>query len=254
MENAKYNGAADFYTNFVEKSLSIPTSVISVVTNETLKILGDVSGLKICDVACGQGHVSRNLVKLGAHVTGVDISEELLELARAKKPEINYIHGDAQSLKALKDDSFDAVVCNLSFMDFPSHKDVFQSIKRILRPNGNFVFSVLHPCFESPFNSENPAIELDESGDFLACRVHSYLNEGHWQSGGDGVRGRVGAYHRTLSTYINDLLGAGFELLSIHEPSLLTSTSKDGYTKLEEQWFSKIPRGLIVKSQKAVRS
>lgn len=102
MENAKYNEVADFYTDFVEKALSFPTSVISVVTNQTLKMLDDISGLKVCDVACGQGHLSRSLAKLGAHVTGVDISEELLELAQAKTPdgsEVNYIHGDAQALE-----------------------------------------------------------------------------------------------------------------------------------------------------------
>lgn len=134
-------------------------------------------------------------------------------------------------------------------MDIPNHKDVFESVYRILKLDGKFVFSILHPCFESPFNKENPPLEISDAGDFMACRVHSYLNEGHWQSDGDGVRGRVGAYHRTLSTYINDLLNVRFELLGIQEPFLALGAGEN--TKMQDQWFSKIPRGLIVESRKS---
>ena len=206
------------------------------------------SNLRICDVACGQGHLSRRLAEY-ADVTGVDISASLLELAKqiqAHSLRIEYILDDAQSLSKLEDETFDAVVINMALMDIPNHKSTFDNCHRILKREGIFVFSILHPCFESPFDANNPPIELSPNGDFLACRVNRYLEEGHWKSGGSGVRGRVGAYHRTISTYLNDLISSGFAVQAVYEPAL----QEDSYTSIEEQWFSKVPKGLVIRSCK----
>lgn len=252
MSEANYKSAADFYTEFVAKALSSPTSVLSVVTEQVLAALGNVSGLHVCDIACGQGHLSMRLAEQGASVTGVDISASLLGRAKKLTPEsleVHYVYGDAQTLKAIPDSSVDATVINLinlALMDVPRHTDVFRSCHRILKPDGSLVLSVLHPCFESPFRPDDPPLELGQSGEFLSCRVSRYLEEGHWTSGGEGVRGKVGACHRTLSTYLNDLIGSGFELRAIYEPTLASGD----YATIEEQWFSKIPRGLVVKSCK----
>jgi hypothetical protein len=45
-----------------------------------------------------------------------------------------------------------------------------------------------------------------------------YPEEGFWRSGGDGIRGRMGSYHRMLSTRINDLQMSGFRLERLEEP------------------------------------
>lgn len=250
MSEAKYDSAASFYQTFVENALSSDTSAFTVISNQTIDALGNVSDLRVCDVACGQGHLSRRLAGQGAFVTGVDLSKVLLAEAlnqNSKTIKVNYLHDDAQNLATLESESFDFAVCNMALMDIPDHKAVFDSCQRILKAKGIFVFSILHPCFESPFNPENPPIELDESGDFKACRVHAYLEEGYWSSGGNGVRGKVGAHHRTLSTYLNDLICSGFELKAIHEPAL----AKKNYSAMEDQWFSKIPKGLVIRASKA---
>ena len=49
--------------------------------------------------------------------------------------------------------------------------------------------------------------------------IHRYATEGHWGAGdGGGVRSKVGSHHRMLSTYLNDLLAAGFALTGMEEP------------------------------------
>ena len=65
--------------------------------------------------------------------------------------------------------------------------------------------------------------------------VHRYASEGYWQSGGTGVRGHIGAYHRTMSTLLNDLLAAGFLLEKLEEPI-------HGHERLATE----VPRTLIV--------
>ena len=59
---------------------------------------------------------------------------------------------------------------------------------------------------------------VDESGERVAVLAWRYATEGHFMSGGTGVRGHVGSYHRMLSTYVNDLIAAGFRLDRIEEP------------------------------------
>ena len=249
MSEAKYNAVANFYVEFVRAALSSPTSVLSVVTEQVVKTLGDVKGLQICDLACGEGHLARRLAERGGNVTGVDVSEGILEQAKQQMPtslDLHYVQDDAQTLATFLEQSFDIVVSNLALMDIPDFESVFDSCFRVLKPGGTFVFSVLHPCFETPFDADHPPIETSRSGGFLACRVSRYLEEGYWTSGGEGVRGRVGAYHRTLSSYLNALLASGFQLSAVHEPTLPAGD----YGSTEEQWLSRLPRGLVLKSRK----
>jgi len=73
----------------------------------------------------------------------------------------------------------------------------------------------------APFHvPDAPQFLVDVSGTPTACVVRQYASEGFWQSGGTGVRGHMGAYHRTLSTLLNDLLAAGFHLEKLDEPVL----------------------------------
>ncbi|WP_407542343.1 class I SAM-dependent methyltransferase [Deinococcus radiomollis] len=132
---------------------------------------------------------------------------------------VTFRHDDAQVLASVTDASVDIVVSKLAIIDIADHRALFHAARRVLTPKGRFVFSLLHPCFEAPFHVPDalPFLE-DEYGMQVARVVRTYTTEGQWFSGGDGVRGRVGAYHRTLSTPINDLLASGFTLCSLNEP------------------------------------
>ncbi|MEM7032787.1 MAG: class I SAM-dependent methyltransferase, partial [Chloroflexota bacterium] len=211
-------------------------------------LAGDVSGKRVCDLACGEGHLSRALAEKGALVTGVDLSQNLLEHAKRQSAghSIHFIRDDAQTLNQLQLNSLDLVICNMALMDIPDIGLVYQAVNKILRDGGIFIFSVLHPCFETPFTVPETITEADETGNFVACRVMHYTQEGHWNSGGTGMRGTVGAHHRTLSSYINHLLKNGFQLKDLAEPTL----PPDTYQTFREQWSSKIPRALIVVSEK----
>src|SRR3989338_8158475 len=57
-----------------------------VIKPNVLRILGDVNGKRILDIACGQGFFSRALNAAGAHVTGADIAPELITIAKKLGP------------------------------------------------------------------------------------------------------------------------------------------------------------------------
>ncbi|MER3514998.1 MAG: class I SAM-dependent methyltransferase, partial [Chloroflexota bacterium] len=92
-----------------------------IVGPSLFRRLGSVYGLRILDLACGQGFLCRELARRGAQVTGVDASGEMIRLARTYESGnplgITYLHADAADLRDLDDGSFDIVICNLSLTD-----------------------------------------------------------------------------------------------------------------------------------------
>lgn len=206
-------------------------------------LMGDLHGLRICDLACGQGRVARYLAEQGAQVVGIDISAKLLEIARrheAAEPRgIEYHLTDAQTLDGFTDDAFDGVVCFMALMDIPDLPATLQAVERVLKPGGWFVFVIIHPCY-------NPA----PSGEMMTPTgpvrtVSGYFAEGFWRSDTrTGPPGKVGSYHRMLSTYVNLLTEVGLPIERMAEPRLTGS-----HAASRPVW-SEVPSALIVRCAK----
>ena len=217
---SEYDKAGDFYLKWLDRNVPDRDRRIPQSVEIMLAMLGDVRGIRVCDLACGEGYLARILARRGALVTGVDISRNLLRHAR-EHPDgrgITWLLDDAQSLSQLSDAGMDAVICHMALMDIPDLAATLSSVRRILVDHGRFVFTILHPCFFSPFDAENPGEDLDEEGRFKAVRVSRYGLEGKWYSGGSGMCGTLGGHHRTLSTYFNTLTRSGFQLSEVSEP------------------------------------
>lgn len=92
------------------------------------------------DAACGTGRHSAHLAALGHRVIGVDATDEMLDVARAKVPEAEFHRGDLRRLP-LPDDSVDLVVCGIAVTHVPELAPVFAEFARVLRRGGNLVLS-----------------------------------------------------------------------------------------------------------------
>ena len=212
-----YDAIAEWYDQYVRTE----PLLAEVVIPATLRLIEEAGRLRdaiICDLACGQGVVARELAQRGARVTGIDISERLLSLARsqpvATPHAIAWRHDDAQVGRTLADASFDGVVCNMALMDIPDLAAALRTVARIVRRGGWFVFSITHPCIQMP----NSAWMTRPDGAMIRG-TGDYFAEGFWQpAGAPGVRGRVGARHRTLSSYLNALADAGLTVECVAEP------------------------------------
>jgi SAM-dependent methyltransferase len=223
MTGTVYDQHVDFYVDFVDGQLSDPNGMPATVLARLEALLGDrLQGARVCDLACGEGYLARHLAarRAGA-VVGIDMSAELIAVARQRTAgaSVSFQVDDVQVLGSLADGSFDVAVSQLALMDIPDHVAMFRATRRVLKDGGTFAFSILHPCFHAPFREPDEAPYLaGDDGQPIARVVRRYTAEGHWSSGGTGVRGRVGAYHRTLSTLVNDLLAAGFRIEAFDEP------------------------------------
>lgn len=159
------------------------------------ELVGDVAGKDVLDLACGQGQAARLLAGLGANVTALDISDEMLAHARrheeTQRRGITYVNGDAQQLP-FADHTFDGVVCHMALIDIPDLTATISSVARVLHGGGWFVFSIVHPAFHN---------HVEIVDDYLVDHRYNKLAPPAWLP--------PHAYHRPLSTVINELAAAG---------------------------------------------
>lgn len=106
--------------------------------------LGDISGLKVLDLGCGDGTTALPEARRGADVLGVDIARNLVDAGNARARaealvNVKFAEGDASNLKDLDDDSFDVVVTIFGAMFAPRPFDVAKEMVRVTRPGGRIV-------------------------------------------------------------------------------------------------------------------
>lgn len=96
------------------------------------------------DVCCGTGRHAAHLAGLGWDVIGVDATHEMLEVARAKAPDVRFEQGDVLDLP-LSDDAVDAAVCSLALTHVPDLGAAVAELARVVRPGGTIVLADIHP-------------------------------------------------------------------------------------------------------------
>jgi SAM-dependent methyltransferase len=106
-----------------------------------LDAAGVRSGTRMLDVACGPGRCAAAAAARGAVALGLDAAVGMVALARARYPEIEFRHGDAERL-ALGDASFDAVVAGFVVNHLPRPEKALVEFARVLRPGGRVAVTV----------------------------------------------------------------------------------------------------------------
>ncbi len=107
--------------------------------------LGDLNGLKILDFACGEGYYSRKFIEKGAaSVTGVDISQAMIELARQQTDfdgRIQYVHASAAEYtdKSVDYDLVTGIFLLHYAQSIKELESMFQSAYDVLKPGGVFL-------------------------------------------------------------------------------------------------------------------
>ena len=216
----------------------------AILLPRLLQLAGHLEGKKVCDLACGSGRISRALARRGADVVGVDLALSRLEIARAGEQSdpmgISYVHDDLTTLEALPRRVFDGVICHLALMEIEDLKGAFFSVREVLRPNGWFLFSVGHPCFQAP-----GARWVRRADGSMARQVSDYFAEGRWLQTDHVLTSEAAdaSRHRTLTTYVNTLVQSGFLLERIQEPQATVSAAS------RMPGYASVPPFLIIKAR-----
>jgi SAM-dependent methyltransferase len=105
-------------------------------------------GLRILDAGCGPGHYSSALQERGFRVTGIDGSEEMLAIARASSPGVEFKLADLTQSLPFADSSFDYIVCIEVLRYLPDINRMLPELVRILRPGGTCLITAM-PLFNA---------------------------------------------------------------------------------------------------------
>ena len=169
-----------------------------------LGMAGDVSGLRVLDAGCGEGHVARLFASHGARVVGVDISPRLLGHAReleAREPHgIEFLERNLGKGLPSHKGAFDLATANMMLDDCEDLAGVLGGIADALRPGGRLLLSMNNPYA-------------------LAARgkVDDYFASGTLAQtfGTDQVGFEVPFYYRTFEEWVAAFRQAGFLLRSL---------------------------------------
>jgi demethylmenaquinone methyltransferase/2-methoxy-6-polyprenyl-1,4-benzoquinol methylase len=121
-------------------------------------------GDRVLDACCGTGDLALAAVRAGGRVTGLDFSERMLERARRKSDEVEWVAGDLLALP-FADGSFDAATVGFGVRNVPELRDGLRELRRVLRPGGRLAVleitrprGVLRPFFRFWFDGIVPLL------------------------------------------------------------------------------------------------
>ncbi|WP_434132317.1 bifunctional 2-polyprenyl-6-hydroxyphenol methylase/3-demethylubiquinol 3-O-methyltransferase UbiG [Methylocaldum sp. GT1BB] len=108
----------------------------------------ELEGKRVVDVGCGGGILSEGLARAGAEVVGIDLAEELLDVAKSHADEsgigVDYRRVSAEALAEAESDSFDIVTCMEMLEHVPDPASVVRACAKLVKPGGRVFFSTLN--------------------------------------------------------------------------------------------------------------
>ena len=202
-----------------------------------MQLIGDPAEQSILDVACGEGFYTRILRQNGAaKVTGVDLSQGMIELAERQEAEhrlgIDYLVADARNLNP--DVKYDLVVAAY-LLNYAANRQELQAmcngIARCLKPQGRFITVNCNPALEFPsapsyrkYGFETSAAGAFREGTPIKWKFH--LEDGSFE---------IENYHLNVAIHEDAFRSAGFRQVHWHAPRL----SPEGETEFgADFWIS----------------
>lgn len=212
---------AKWYHETVEDKASYQRNLIMP---NLLRLMDIKKGQKVLDLACGEGLFTRRFARTGAEVTAIDVSRELVEIAKreaAKESEHYAFHprfavSDAASIPMVVDASQDTVVINLALQNIENVAGVFKECTRVLKTKGKLFLILNHPAFRIPKASQWGW----ESNDLQYRRVDRYMSESREKidmAPGQKSGEHTISFHRPLQYFVKLLGKSGLAIVNMEE-------------------------------------
>ena len=192
------------------------------------------------DLGCGEGRVARELLALGYRVTAVDPVRELLDAARQVRSAHHYAVAEASRLP-FNDGSVDLVVAYNVLMDVEDLAASVGEMRRVVRPTGRIVFSVVHPFTDrGRFAGSAPDAPFVLAGSYFEKKRFSGIEER------DGLQMHFSGWSQSLEAYTRTLTDAGLVIAAIREPTPEIGAGKDYLRR-----WTRLPLFLWVEARRA---
>lgn len=191
-----------------------------VILPHLVRLIGDVQGKKMVDIACGQGFFTEAFAAKGASVLGVDIGEELIAMAKKRtegNANLEWMVSSATSMSGVPDAKFQLALCVLAIQNIEGVTALFREASRVLAPGGQFHFVLNHPAFRIP---KATSWGWDEEKKKQYRRVDAYMSEMKTPIAmhpGKEQSEETVSFHHPISFFIKTLVRAGFVVTGMEE-------------------------------------
>lgn len=191
----------------------------------------------VLDFGCGTGNLTKYIAECSNKIVGIDLSKRSIKIAKEHFDTVENLTFICSSIEQYSNEkntgSFSLVVANMVLMDVINLEDVLKAVKKVLKNNSNFIFTITHPCYWAIYwdyfnkNWFNYKKELFIESNFKISLDENNLKTTH--------------IHRPLEQYINALCNEGFIIEQMVEP--MPAPSKLPLFPIKNQY----PRFLAIK-------
>jgi len=221
----------DAYADNWFGATALPNYGVKFVTEDELRLFGDVSGKRLLEICCGSGHsLKYHADRNAAELWGLDISQRQIETADAYLKEHGYaakfICSPMETELEIPTNYFDFVYSIYGIGWTTDLDGTFKKIASYLKKDGLFIFSWHHTLNYCVAWSNNLRQIVIENGALVFNK--SYFDEAWFSMPVDGSE--VILCNRKISTYINALAKAGFmieQMVEQTDEETLESTEED---------------------------
>ncbi len=261
MDNKKqktsWGKVAGWYSDLLEKEEG--TYQKDLILPNLIRLMEIKKGEAILDLACGQGFFTREFLKAGAKVIGVDVARELIhlanELTKKELPDakVEFITSPADNISFIKENSIDKIVIVLAIQNIENVAGVFKECQRVLKLKGKIFLVLNHPAFRIPKQSSWEWDPSTGSGQAIQYRrIDQYLSEskieiqmhpsaGSGQAPGGRPDEKTISFHRPLQYYFKFLGKNGFAVDKLEEWNSHKKSQPGPRAKAEDKIRKEIP-------------
>lgn len=189
------------------------------------KMLPDIEGKSILDLGCGTGIFTFLLEAYKPErLMGIDLSEEMLEIARKKAvmqgSYAKFIQGDATKVDQYVDQKYDLIFSSTTTHYVENLTVLFENIAKCITDNGMIILSVIHPVYTAMYPIEHGDTFPDDEEwqiRYLDQSKRAYIQP--WIEYNDRYKNHLSSsYHYLFSDYVNAIVKAGLKLSEVQEP------------------------------------
>jgi ubiquinone/menaquinone biosynthesis C-methylase UbiE len=225
-----WNNVGDWYDSLLQDENTYQNKVIL----PNILRLSDVrKGMKVLDLACGQGFFSRAFSDSGADVIGVDLSSKLITNAKKNVPNAKFYISSAHKLGCIVDHSLDIAIIILAIQNIENISEVFKEVNKKLKKEGKLLLVLNHPAFRNPGIS-SWGFDMENKKQYR--RIDAYMTESKKEIDmhpGSKEKLTTLSFHRPLQVYFKTLANAGFQISRLEE-WISHKESEKGTRKEEE--------------------
>ncbi len=250
-KNTSWGVVADWYENHLSENQDSYHK--KVILPNLLRLIDIKPTDSILDLACGTGFFTREFFTLSKKVMGVDISKELISIARKNSdPNIKYVVTPAHKLKGISDASVDKISLVLAIQNIEEVKEMLYECSRVLSQGGSMHIVLNHPSFRIPKGS---SWGWDDVAQKQYRRIDKYISESKVEIDmhpGQKEKEQTISFHRPIQFYFKLFRSGGFVVTRLEEWISHKKSDAGPRQKEEDRMRKEIPLFMYLEIKKGV--